>query len=111
MRNYIAKSVDEYIEQSPDFSRKKMTELRNALKELLPEATETIAWGIPFYKIDKTYIVGFTYFKNYISFGFTKQVNEEIKKAFEEQGYKTTLKTIQINYTQPVPKDLIKLAI
>ena len=111
MRNYVAKDIDQYIDLSPDFSKAKMIELRKVLKSLLPEAKEVIAWGIPFYKIDKTYVVGFTYFKNYISFGFTKQVSDEVKKAFEEQGYKTTLKTIQINYTQKVPKELIKLAI
>lgn len=50
MRNYIAKSVDEYIESSPPESRPTLVELRSIIKSTVPKAEEGISWGVPFYK-------------------------------------------------------------
>jgi uncharacterized protein YdhG (YjbR/CyaY superfamily) len=106
MRNYKAKNIDQYIKEAPLDAQPHLNELRNIFKKELKDAEEVIAWGIPFYKKDE-YIVGFTNLNGYVSFGFTKTFNEEIKKEFEKKGYKTTMKTIKIYFNQEVPRDLV----
>jgi uncharacterized protein YdhG (YjbR/CyaY superfamily) len=107
MRNYLAKSIDDFIENAPEESRKNLKDLNSVFKEMFPDAEQVIAWGIPFYK-KNGYIVGFTNLNGYVSFGFTNPISDDVKKEFEKNGYKTTMKTIKIYFNQEVPKELIK---
>ena len=106
MRNYKAKNVDDYINEAPEDAQPLLNSLRKIFKEELKDSEEVIAWGIPFYKKGE-YLVGFTNLNGYVSFGFTKTFNEEIKEEFEKKGYKTTMKTIKIYFNQEVPRDLV----
>jgi uncharacterized protein YdhG (YjbR/CyaY superfamily) len=43
------KDVDEYIENAPKDSQTKLREIRRAIKEAAPDATERISYGMPSY--------------------------------------------------------------
>ena len=107
MRNYLAKNIEDFIKHAPKESREKLKELDSVFKEMFPDAERVIAWGIPFYK-KNGYIVGFTNLNGYVSFGFTQTIADDVKKEFEKNGYKTTMKTIKIYFNQEVPGELIK---
>lgn len=112
LRNYTAKNVDEYINHAPKEAADKMSELRKEIKLLLPNAEEKIAWGVPFFKENK-YIIGYTYFKTYISFGLTGYLSTKLTDELHKKGYKTGLKTVQVKFNQEIPtkelEELIKL--
>jgi len=50
MKNYQVRDVDEFIANSPEKTRPKLTELRKVIKSTIPAAEEGISWGVPFYK-------------------------------------------------------------
>ncbi|MFK7775225.1 MAG: iron chaperone [Saprospiraceae bacterium] len=103
-----AKTVDEYILNSPEESREIMDELREIIKSTIPKAEERIAWNVPNYKLNGV-LTGFAAYSKHISLGFSEGgLSDEERKMFESEGYKTGKGTIQIKFDQKVPKDIIK---
>lgn len=107
MKNYKAKTVDEYIASSQPEARPLMEELRKLIKSTVPKADESISWGVPFYKYQGL-LGGFAVFKNHVSFGLAFVFNEDDRKILEEKGYKTGSKTVQIGFDQKIPTAMIK---
>lgn len=107
MRNYAAKSVEEYISLAPAEAQKIMEELRGIILATVPAAVEGISWGVPFYK-HHGLLGGFSVFKKHVSFGFNDQLDTGIRKKLEEKGYKTGAKTVQILFDQKVPEEEIR---
>jgi uncharacterized protein YdhG (YjbR/CyaY superfamily) len=44
-----ARAVDAYIQAAGGVARKKLQEVRRAIREVAPEARESISYGIPYY--------------------------------------------------------------
>lgn len=103
-----AKTVDEYIANSAEESRKIMEELREIIKSTVPEAEERIAWNVPNYKLNGV-LTGFAVYSKHISLGFSEGgLSEEERKLFEDKGYKTGKGTVQIKFNQDVPTKIIE---
>ena len=51
------KTIDEYINSFPEDVRNKLQVLRQAIQEEAPEATETISYQIPTFKLNGRYLV------------------------------------------------------
>lgn len=107
MKNYSAKDVDEFIVSAPVEAQQKMQELRAVIKSAAPYAEETIAWGTPFYKYNGP-LAGFNPVTHYILFGLVTTLSDEDREMFENAGYPTGKKTIQIRFDQAIPKKEIK---
>lgn len=107
MRNYQAKNVDAYIAGSDKAARPHLKELRSIIKSTIPNAAESISWGVPFYKYHGL-LAGFSVFKRHVSFGFAFALESSDRKMLEEKGYKTGSKTIQIAFDQKIPTAAIK---
>lgn len=107
MRNYKAKSVNDYISGSAPESQPTMRELRRIIKTTVPGAKEGISWGVPFYKYYGM-LGGFSVFKAHVSFGLAFAFDEKVRKALEAKGYKTGSKTVQIRFDQKVPAAIVK---
>jgi len=107
MKNYAAATVDEYIISMNNEAKPILNELRTLVLAGLPEATEKIAWGIPFYRLGGVQ-VGFAAFKKHVSFGLAFAFSEEDRLYFEGHGYTTGSKTVQIKFDQKVPAAQIK---
>lgn len=106
MRNYQAKTADDYIARAPAEAQPKLKEMRAVIKAAVPKADEGISWGVPFYKYQGL-LAGFSAFQRHISFGFAAALQTADRKALEEQGYITGKKTVQIRFDQPVPTKVI----
>jgi uncharacterized protein YdhG (YjbR/CyaY superfamily) len=107
MRNYKAENVDSYIASAEPQARPTLEELRRIVKSTVPDAEESISWGVPFYK-HHGLLGGFSVFTNHASFGLAFALGDEIRKKLEEKGYKTGSKTVQIRFNQKVPVTEIK---
>ncbi len=104
--NSKLKDVDSYIANSGK-ARSILEELREIVKSTIPEAEEGISWNVPFFKYYGA-LAGFAVYKKHVSFGLTDVLQSEDREMFEEKGYKTGNKTIQIKFDQKVPTTAIK---
>lgn len=99
-------NVEEYLASFDGETRELLGELRNLIKETVPEAEEKLSWGMPAY-YQKGFLVQFAGFKNHIGF-YTNQTTIQHFKA-ELKGYKTNAKnTTQLPLDRPLPRELIR---
>ncbi len=103
MKKY--KTIDEYISSFPISTQKILESIRKALKEEVPEATETISYGMPTFKLNGN-LVHFAAYKHHIGFYPTPSGVEAFKKDLEK--YKTSKGAIQFPIDQPIPLELFK---
>lgn len=97
-------TVDAYIEEQSEFVQPMLIELRDALREALPEAKEQIAWQMPTYTTSH-HIIHFASFKNHVSI----YPGDQAIIHFAEQlsPYKTSKGAVQFPHTINLPIDLI----
>jgi len=101
------KTIDEYIDEQGEDIRPQLEQVRNAIREVLSEATEKIAWQMPTYR-EKKNIIHFAASKNHIGLYPGEAVVAHLSNILDEYGFKYAKGSIQIPYTAEVPKDLIK---
>jgi uncharacterized protein YdhG (YjbR/CyaY superfamily) len=98
-------SVDEYINAAPEEAQEKLREIRAILKEVAPEAKETLKWGSPVFE-EKRILFAYAAFKSHLNFMPTQAAIEPFKE--ELRDYVTGTETIQFPYDKPLPKALIR---
>jgi uncharacterized protein YdhG (YjbR/CyaY superfamily) len=98
-------TVDEYIANQPPEIQVLLLQVRNAVKEVAPDAQEVISYQMPAFKKD-TILVWYAAFKNHIGFFPKTTVMEQFKDRLVQ--YKTSKGTIQFPYDKPLPLELIK---
>ena len=101
-----ANSVDEYIGAFPPETQTVLRELRALIKELAPEATETISYAIPTFDLNGRHLVHFAGYAKHIGF---YPVPSGIE-AFEAElaVYKQGRGSVQFPLDKPMPTDLIR---
>jgi len=95
------KTIDQFIEQYPEDIQAKMHRLRSAILKIVPDAEETINYGIACFKWHGN-LVFFSGYKNHI--GVYPR-----PKGFEKElaAYKGGKGTIQFPHEKPIPLTLI----
>lgn len=98
-------SVEEYMAaiENLDFQAA-LQDLRNLIREELPEAEEKISYGMPAYKING-YICFFAAFSKHCSF-FPGAILDSYEA--ELVGYKTSRGTVQFTPRKPINPDLVR---
>lgn len=98
------KTVQEYIDQTPENARKHLIELRECLKKAAPHAEESLKWSMPAFSLGR---VLFTYaaFKNHVGLYPTPSAMQKFEAELE--NYKTGKGSIQFPLDEPLPKQLI----
>jgi uncharacterized protein YdhG (YjbR/CyaY superfamily) len=99
-------TIDAYIAGFPRDVQKILQQVRDTILEIVPEAEETISYGIPAFNLNKTYLVYFAGFKNHIGFYPTPVGMEAFKKDLA--GYKTGRGSVQFPLDKPMPLALIR---
>lgn len=102
-RNYG--NVDEYIGSFPGTTRKLLDQMRRTIRAAAPEADESIAYGMPAYKLNKKPLVYFAGFDHHIGFYATPTGHAEF--AAELSKYKQGKGSVQFPVDQPLPLDLV----
>ena len=106
MEDLKPKTVDEFINGSPEEPQGIMRKLKNLIEATAPSAEGGISWNVPIYKY-RGILAGFSLAKNHVTFGIDS-LTTEVRKTLEGKGYKTGKKTIQIKFGQEVPSAEIK---
>lgn len=98
-------NIDEYISLYSGEARGKLEELRRTVRRAAPDATETISYGIPTFKLHG-FLVHFAAYKDHVSLFPTSSGVRVFKK--ELTRYKTAPGTVQFPLGEPLPLDLVR---
>ena len=106
-RGKTAKTVDEYLENTPEPARGTLRHLREVIRSVVPkETTEVISYGIPMFKYNGM-LVGYAAFKKHCSlFPTGSGVLDRFEK--ELKGYRTSKGTLQFPPDRALPDSLVK---
>lgn len=99
------RTIDEYISAFPPEVQARLQQIRSLIKEMVPEATEKISYGIPTFFLEKN-LVHFAAFKEHIGFYALPTANEKFKK--ELSLYKVGRGSIQFPLDEELPMELIR---
>jgi uncharacterized protein YdhG (YjbR/CyaY superfamily) len=100
--------ISAHLAALPQPQRDTLTALRATLRELLPDATESISYNMPCFKVDGVAVAGFDGFKDHCSyFPHSGNVVGEISgvPAWCTVASKGTL---QFPVDRPLPKTLVR---
>ena len=105
MQGNKPKDVDAYIARAPIDVQRKLRQIRAAIREVAPEASERISYGMPYFSY-KGRLAYFAYFKDHMSFfampPTPKNLADKVKK------YMTGKSTLQFRLDVDLPIGLIK---
>jgi uncharacterized protein YdhG (YjbR/CyaY superfamily) len=100
-------SVEEYLSALPEEPRAALEKLRKTIKAAAPDATETISYQMPTFKLRGRFLVSYAAFKNHCSLfpaseAMLEAYGEELKPYFSGKG------TIRFTTEKPLPAALVK---
>ncbi len=98
------KDVDTYIARAPKEVQSKLEEVRAAIREVAPNAVESISYGMPGY--DRGQIAWFGLVKTHIGLYLRPPIIAEHKKDLA--GYTTTKSAVHFPLDKKIPIPLIK---
>jgi uncharacterized protein YdhG (YjbR/CyaY superfamily) len=98
-------SVDAYLKGFTGDVRKALDTIRETIRKAIPDATESISYGIPVYLINGTYAVYFAGFKNHISLYPVPPGSESFMKKIAP--YRKSKGTLRFSPEEPLPIALI----
>jgi len=105
MNPIVPTTTDEYIAGFPGDIQVILNQVRATIQKAAPDAEESIAYGMPAYKLKGKPLVYFAGFKNHIGFYATPSGHSEFAKELSK--YKQGKGSVQFPLDQPIPYDLI----
>jgi uncharacterized protein YdhG (YjbR/CyaY superfamily) len=106
-----SKNVDEYVAAAPKEVQPKLKQLRAAIREVAPDAVESISYGMPFYSYKgeqgfKGRLCYFGLVRAGIGFYLRPPVIDE--HLSELVRYRSTKSALQFPLDEPIPVALVK---
>ncbi len=102
--NTTSKTIEDYYETQPDSTKVLLEEVRKTIRNVVPDAEESISYGIPTFKYYGN-LVHFGGYKNHIGFYPGAAAIEIFKDEIE--GYTVSKGTVQFQLNERIPYDLI----
>jgi uncharacterized protein YdhG (YjbR/CyaY superfamily) len=102
-------NVDEYIAQFSTEVKNRLEVLRMLVKQEVPDAAESLSYGMIGYKLNGKPLIYFGGFKNHIGLYATPTGHEAFEK--ELSVYKQGKGSVQLPIKQQLPVELIKRVI
>lgn len=99
-------NVEGYIKGFPKDVQKSLNQMRDTIRKAAPDATESIAYGMPAYKLNGKPLVYFAGYKSHIGFYATPSGHTEFSEELSK--YKQGKGSVQFPLDEPLPFDLIR---
>ena len=99
------RAVEAYIRAAPGDARKKLQEVRRAIREAAPVARESVSYGIPYYDY-KGRLAWFGLHSNHIGLYLRPPVIQQ--HINELEGYVTTKSAVHLQLDREIPSSLVK---
>lgn len=106
MEKITAANVDRYIESFPAGTQAMLREMRKAITTAAPGGEESIAYGMPAYKVNKKPLVYFGGFEKHIGFYATPTGHAAFKEALAK--FKQGKGSVQFPLNEKLPLKLVK---
>jgi len=106
MKASKAKTVDEFVAESPEVSHRVLKQIREIVKQAVPNVEETMGYGKPYYKYHG-WMTGVTLYTKHLGVEIWDGLSDEDRAELDAAGYKTGSKNFQIQYDQEVPEELL----
>lgn len=97
-------SIDAYMESLPHGTREALEQVRKKISQTIPDASETISYNIPCFKLHDKYVVYFAGYENHISV-YPRPHSDALQEKIEPYAHGKG--TLQFQLDQPIPYDLI----
>lgn len=98
-------TVDQYIQTFPKDVQVILQKIRQIIQHVAPQAEESIAYGMPAYKLANKPLIYFAGYKNHIGFYATPTGHHQFAKELGQ--YKQGKGSVQFPLNAPIPFDLI----
>jgi uncharacterized protein YdhG (YjbR/CyaY superfamily) len=95
-------TVDDYLAALPADQRELLQGLRERIAELAPEATETISYGMPAFKLGGRFLVSYAGWKSHCSL-YPLTDTFMASHAAEIEGFDRTKGSIHFTAARPLP--------
>lgn len=98
--------IDDYLDKLSTPQKTELDRIRKIVKTIVPDATETISYGMPTLKYEGKYLIYFAAFTNHMSIFPGSALTESLKDKLGK--YKLAKGTIQFTADNPIPESIIK---
>ena len=97
--------IDDYIAKCPESTASKLSELRNAIKDVVPEVSEAVSYKIPTFRLNGKNMLHYAAYEHHIGLYATPDGHAEFEEELNQ--YKRGKGSVQFPLEQPLPLDLI----
>jgi uncharacterized protein YdhG (YjbR/CyaY superfamily) len=99
-----ALEIDQYLEALEEPKRGTLALLRQRILDVIPEAEQGIAYGVPAFKVQGKTIAGFAAFKNHLSYlPHSGSVFPQLKDELKDYSTSAGALRFDIGYALPAP--------
>lgn len=98
--------VDSYLNSLEVPDKVELNRIRDLVRQLVPEATEMMSYGMPGFRYKKRYLLGYAVFKDHYSIFPTPGPVAALKTELKD--FKTAKATVQFTAQQPLSDQLLK---
>jgi uncharacterized protein YdhG (YjbR/CyaY superfamily) len=98
--------IDELIDQFSAPQKVEMERIRKIVKKIVPGAEEVISYGIPAFKYQNKYLIGYCAYKKHLSIFPTSGPIDALRNKLV--AYKLSRGTIQFTLENPIPETIIR---
>lgn len=106
MASSKSENIEAYIARFPKEVQDVLQQIRAKIKEIAPEAEETISYDMPTFNLYGTYLVYFAAFKKHIGMYSVPTGHPDFDAEFAQ--YKTGSGSVQFPLNKPMPLDFIE---
>ena len=102
-----ADEVDRYLELLPEAHRTSLEGLRDTIREVLPEAGEGLAYGVPAYRLNGKLVAGFAAHAKHVNYlPHSGSVVGELGDVLA--GYDTTKGSVKFPPGESLPVEVVR---
>jgi uncharacterized protein YdhG (YjbR/CyaY superfamily) len=101
------KEIDEYLATLDEPARATLSQLRDTIVAVVPDAEQCISYGMPAFKLRGKTIAGFAAFRSHLSYlPHSGSVLPQLAK--ETEGYAQTKGSLHFPADKPLPTKIVK---
>ena len=102
-----AAEIDAYLAELPEPQRGTLEAVRRTILEVIPDAEQCIAYGIPGFRVRGTVVAGFAANASFLSY-YPHSGSVLASLAEETAGYGRTKSALHFAFNEPLPQELVE---